>query len=178
MIRILTIALLAGFLLNGCVKYSEQVQIDAVRAEGSYGQEQGNEQYYADHPFEIYEYDGSVPSGMNVIRVLDKGLMKIVVVKDAVGKSRKATRAIAVERIGIRPTATGTKEVWAMIRNETDTDLQIEGRVSWFDQYQAPREGPGAWKRIILNANSVVTFTDMSTRPDSVYYMIDLREGR
>lgn len=123
-------------------------------------------------PFQIDQKDGHAPTFLNTVRILDDSLMEI-------NKSGKhTTRKIYIERSGIRPTETNTKEVWATIRNETDYPLQIEGRVTWFDQYQYPLEGPSSWKRVFLPPNTAAAYKEFSTRVDVRFYMIDLREAR
>lgn len=165
-------------LVVACVpRANEQVQITGVKSSGDYGQDLGRESYDAKHPFIIYHDEGQAPSSMNVVRILDDSLMKMFSFKGT-DWGKKSRRRIAFERVGIRPTATGTKEVWAMIRNETDHDIPLEGRVTWFDSYEGPIEGPSAWVKLYLNANSVNTFRSLSTHPDALYYMIDIREGR
>ena len=124
------------------------------------------------HPFKINMEDGHSPTALNTVRILDDSLMSIS------ADGEKSVRKIYIERTGIRPTATNTKEVWASIRNETDHQLVIEGRVSWFDQHQAPPEGPSPWKRVFLAPNTVGIYKESSTRTDVHYYMIDIREAR
>ncbi len=167
-------------LLAACAppRSSEQVQIAGVQSMQNHGQEYGRAGYDPQHPFVIPSSDGHTPSSMNVVRILDESLMRVAYRREITGDVQHSVRKIAIERMGVRPTATSTKEVWAMIRNETDYDLQLECRVSWFDQYQAPLEAPSGWQRIYLNANSIGTYTEMSIRTDVVYFIIDIREAR
>jgi len=86
---------------------------------------------------------------------------------------------IAVEDQGSRRTETGTLEVWAQIRNRTNYPLQIEGRVQFYDQNQAPIEGPTAWQRLMLPANTIATWKGLSVKATEVaYYFGEIREGR
>jgi hypothetical protein len=85
---------------------------------------------------------------------------------------------IFVEATNSRRTPTGTLEVWAILRNRTDYDLQLEGRASFYDAAQAPLEGPTAWERIYLPPNATAHYKALSTRLDIGYYTIEVREGR
>jgi hypothetical protein len=86
---------------------------------------------------------------------------------------------LAIESQGARRTATGTLEVYAVIRNRTDYPLQVEGRVQFFDPDKVPVEGPSAWQRVYLSPNSVQTFRETSTRVhDIAHYYVEIREGR
>ena len=110
---------------------------------------------------------------MNSVAIVDKSLQNWH--GDESGKRSK----IAVEGTNAKRTATGTLQVWAMLRNRTDHPLQIEGRAQFFDESQAPLEGPTAWQRVSLPANSVATYRENSTHTDRVaYYYIEVREGR
>lgn len=85
---------------------------------------------------------------------------------------------IAVESHNARRTPSGTVEVWAVLRNRTDFDLQVEGRVQFFDSDRAPAEGPSAWQRVHLPANGVITYREFSTKIfDIPYYYVELKEG-
>ena len=78
-----------------------------------------------------------------------------------------------------RRTPTGTIEVWAVLRNRTDSPLQIEGRAQFFDADRAPAEGPTAWQRVFLPPNGVATYKEASTKVLQIaHYYIEIREGR
>ena len=94
-------------------------------------------------------------------------------------KEENKRSKIAVESTNSRRTATGTLEVWAILRNRTDFPLQIEGRTQFFDAAKAPAEGPTAWKRVSLPPQSVATYKEYSTNVEGIsYYYIEVREGR
>ena len=110
---------------------------------------------------------------LNTVNIIDKSLANWH------GKEDEKYSKIAVEQTNSRRTATGTLEVWATLRNRTDYPLQIEGRSQFFDSDQAPVEGPTAWQRVFLPANSVATYKEFSTKVEDVaYYYIEIREGR
>lgn len=86
---------------------------------------------------------------------------------------------IAVEATNSRRTPTGTLEVWAMVRNRTDRNLQIEGRVHFYDGEHVECEPVSAWRRLHLPPQAVDTYREASTRIHEVaYYYIEIREGR
>jgi len=86
---------------------------------------------------------------------------------------------LAVERSSARRTPTGTLEVFAVIRNRTDFVQQIELRTQFFDANGAPVEGPTTWKRLILNAQSVNSYTELSINTSAIaHYYVEVREGR
>jgi len=85
---------------------------------------------------------------------------------------------IAVETQGGRRTQTGTMEVFATFRNRTDFTTHLEGRVQFFDKDKVPAEGPSAWQRIVLPPNGVAAYKEFSTRVDTAFYYIEVREGR
>lgn len=118
---------------------------------------------------------------MNSVAVLDDSLQRWYVYQDTLTGVREHGKVgkIAVEATNTRRTATGTLEAWAMLRNRTDHDLQIQGRVHFFDTQKAPLEGPTAWKRIYLPANAVATYKESSVTVHNIgYYYIEVREGR
>lgn len=86
---------------------------------------------------------------------------------------------IAVEKSGAKRNPTGTLQAWALLRNRTDYQIQVEGRVQFFDAQQSPEEGPTAWQRIILPPQGIQTFRESSTKVYGLnYYFIEIREGR
>lgn len=86
---------------------------------------------------------------------------------------------LAVEQTNARRTATGTLEVWAVLRNRTDQPIQLEGRTTFFDAQQVPCEDPSAWQRVFLPPQGVATYRERSTQIEGVHhYYIELREGR
>jgi hypothetical protein len=102
----------------------------------------------------------------NTVVILDKSLQ---------GNKAK----LAVENTNSRRTQSGTLEVWAVIRNRTDFQLQIEARAQFFNAEQTPSEGPTAWQRIFLPPQSVQTYREYSTKINEIsYYYIEVREGR
>ena len=91
---------------------------------------------------------------------------------------RSIENKIFVETSNSRRTATGTLEVWSILRNRTDYPMQLEARVSFYDADQAPVEGSTAWNRIYLAPNATAHYREYSTRNDIGFYHIEVREGR
>lgn len=104
----------------------------------------------------------------------DKGFFSWLFGDDGVKRGK-----IAVEGTGARRTPTRSLEVWAQLRNRTDFPLQIEARTQFFDRDEAPIEGPSAWKRIYLPANSTAPYREVSLGVDNrEFYIVEIREGR
>jgi hypothetical protein len=119
------------------------------------------------------EASGQAAIQMNSVGIVDRSLQPW-------GGGNEMTRGkIAVESTNSRRTLAGTLEVYAVLRNRTNEDLQIEGRSMFFDEAQLEAEQPTAWKRVFLGASSTVTYRESSLRTNGIaYYYIELREGR
>ncbi|MDH4582470.1 hypothetical protein E8F20_11385 [Pseudomonas sp. BN415] len=101
-----------------------------------------------------------------------------VVILDKALQDRRSSK-LAIENSGARRTATGTLEVFAVIRNRTDHPLQIEARTQFFDDLPVPVEGPTQWQRVYLDPQSVGAYREFSTRAQGIaHYYIEVREGR
>lgn len=110
---------------------------------------------------------------LNAVLILDESLQ----VWEDQGKERGGK--IAVEATNARRTPTNTVEAWAIFRNRTDFPLQLEARVSFFDETQAPLEGPSAWQRVFLPPNGSAEYRESSVDSTRVaHYRIEVREGR
>jgi len=124
--------------------------------------------------------DGYSGIRLNSVAILDDSLQRWYIVESTLtgpvgyGKIGK----IAVENVGVKRSPTNNLEVYAVLRNRTDYPLQVQGRVQFFDEVQAPVEGPTAWQRIYLPPNSVAAYKEFSTRQDASYYYVEIREGR
>jgi uncharacterized protein YcfL len=121
----------------------------------------------------------------NTVGILDKSLQDWSHPKKRflfweVEEDQRNVSKIAIEQTNWRPSATGTWETWAVIRNRTNYPLQIEGRVTFYDQQGAQAENPSAWTRLFLGPNSVETYKAFSTKNSDLVkcYYIELREGK
>lgn len=83
---------------------------------------------------------------------------------------------LSVVQHGQRPTATGTTEVYAVLRNHTDYDYQIESRTQFFDQDGVPTDVKPTWQRSTVPANSIATYRELSTTTQPVQYRVEVRE--
>ncbi|RDV28035.1 hypothetical protein DXV75_03460 [Alteromonas aestuariivivens] len=91
--------------------------------------------------------------------------------------TRHQTIKVSLQRAGARRTPTNSLEAWSVLKNHTDYNLQVEGRVSFFDADEIPLDDVTAWKRVYIPANSVATYRDFSINPQAAYFVIELREG-
>ncbi len=89
------------------------------------------------------------------------------------------TYKITVEEYNSGLTATGTREVWAILRNHTNFPLTVEGRTQFFDSREVPNGDPTAWQRVQLPPKSIGTYRDVSKQTSGAdYYHIEIREQR
>jgi hypothetical protein len=94
-------------------------------------------------------------------------------------ESNKNYGLISVDSTNSRRTETGTLEAWAVLQNRTNSPLQIEGRITFFDKDKVSCEAPTAWQKVFLQPNSLEKYGDFSTKTQEVsYYYIEIREGR
>ena len=77
---------------------------------------------------------------------------------------------------GQRPTATGTTEVYVVLRNHTDYDYRIEARTQFFDQDGVPTDVKPTWQRSTIPANSIATYRELSTTTQPLQYRVEVRE--
>lgn len=122
----------------------------------------------------------SVGMKMNTVAILDKELQRWRMFEETADGSIHHTTVgkIAVESSGAKRNETGTLKVWAVLRNRTDYNLQVEVRVQFFDEYKVPSEGPSSWQRMVLPANSVTAYKENSLGMNELkYYYIEVREG-
>lgn len=83
---------------------------------------------------------------------------------------------LTVEKHGQRPTATGTTEVFVVLRNHTDYDYQIEARTSFVDRDGVPVDVKPVWQRSTIPANSVGVYKTLSTSTQPLQYRVEVRE--
>lgn len=86
------------------------------------------------------------------------------------------TYRLSVENHGRRRTATGTTEVFAVLRNHTDYDYRIEARTQFFDQDGVPVDARPTWQRSTIPANSVSAYKTLSTGTQPLQYRVEIRE--
>lgn len=115
---------------------------------------------------------------MNSIVFVDHKLNRTVITKSLLGERSHTTIKVDVESSGVRQTATGNTEVWAVLRNRTDYDLQVQGMTSFYDAGSAPLDDRSNWKRVYLPANSTALYKEVSVNQQAKYFVLELREGR
>lgn len=115
---------------------------------------------------------------MNSIWFIDHSLNRTEVTRGLRGPVARDTVKVTVERSGIRDSDAGNMEVWALLRNRTDYDLQVEGKASFFDAGQAPLSDETMWRRVFLPANGTAMYNEQSIHMDANYFLLELREGR
>lgn len=86
------------------------------------------------------------------------------------------TYRLSVENHGRRRTETGTTEVYAVLRNHTDYDYQIEARTQFFDQDGVPVDAKPTWQRSTIPANSISAYKTLSTGTQPLQYRVEVRE--
>lgn len=117
---------------------------------------------------------------MNSFSFIDHSLNRTYITKSLFGtiENTDTTVKITIESSGVRNTPSGTIEVWAMLRNRTDYDLQVEGMASFYDNGQAPLDDRSAWKRVYIPANGTALYKESSISNLAQHFMVEFREGR
>ena len=129
-------------------------------------------------------YGGSHPvqrtmaMGMDTIVFIDHELNRTDIRKSFTGDQLIDTVKLTVESSGVRRSATGTLEVWAVLRNRTDYDLQAEGKTQFYDNGQAPLTDQSAWKRVYIPANGTSVYRESSLNQLAEHFIVEVREGR
>ncbi|MBR9906934.1 MAG: hypothetical protein GYB30_02660 [Gammaproteobacteria bacterium] len=115
---------------------------------------------------------------LNTIVFIDHSLNRTDITKTMFGEKVSNTVKVTLDRSGMSNTATGQLEVWTMIRNRTDYDLQIEGKALFFDANQAPLMDESMWRRVFVPANGTAIYKETSLNNRAEYFLVELREGR
>ena len=85
---------------------------------------------------------------------------------------------VTVQKSGVRPSPSGSAEVWVMLKNHTSHPIQIEGRVQFFDKTEAPSEPMSTWQRVYVPEFATVVYKEYATSLGSAYYQVEFREGK
>lgn len=115
---------------------------------------------------------------LNSVVFIDHNLNRTDITKTFMGEKVTNTVKVTLDRSGVNNTATGQLEVWTMIRNRTDYDLQIEGKALFFDANQAPLMDESMWRRVYVPANGTAIYKEVSLNNQAQYFLVELREGR
>lgn len=122
---------------------------------------------------ELAIYTGSPK--MNTVNIIDKNLQRTFVLES--GQTHTSGK-IGVEGAGQKVTATQTREVWVRLRNLTDYPQNILVRTTWYDQQEAPVDGPSAWNRISLGQNAGEIYRTQSISMDAAFFFVEIQEVR
>src|SRR5690606_14997060 len=115
---------------------------------------------------------------LNTIVFIDHNLNRTDITKTFMGEKVRDTAKVTLDRSGMSNPATGRLEVWTMIRNRTDYDLQIEGKALFFDANQVPLMDESMWRRVYVPANGTAIYKETSLNDRAEYFLVELREGR
>lgn len=115
---------------------------------------------------------------MDTIVFIDHELNRTDIRKTFMQETLIDTVKVTVESSGVRKTAAGTLEVWAVLRNRTDYDLQAEGKTQFYDGGKAPLTDQSAWKRVYLPANGTSVYRETSLNQMAEHFIVEVREGR
>lgn len=101
--------------------------------------------------------------------------------KDLINGTYQTTKQVikvSLQKAGARRTATRSLEVYSVLKNHTDYDLQVEARTLFFDADQIPLNDQTAWKRVYLPINAFGTYKEFSVSPLASYFITEIREAR
>lgn len=129
--------------------------------------------YSAHHPTQRTQ-----TNELNTIVFIDHNLNRTEIINTALGKKAKTTVKITIDRSGFRSTDTGTAEIWAVLRNRTDYNLQVEGKAMFFDADEIPLDDESVWRRVHVPANGTAVFRETSLNDQAEFFLLELREGR
>jgi len=88
-------------------------------------------------------------------------------------------RKVTVDRITKDSDAANHLIVKATLINHTDYNQEIEGRISFFNQFKTLVEGPTVWRRLYFNPRSIEELAIASTATEEIkYFYLELREGK
>lgn len=75
-----------------------------------------------------------------------------------------------------RRNSIGLLTVNVILRNRSDDQIQIEGRVRFYDQYRVPSDGPLPWSKLVLPPHTTGLWEGTSTRVEEAsYYTVEFR---
>lgn len=113
---------------------------------------------------------------MNKVVFVDHDLNRVELDKHL--NSAQHIIKISLQKAGSRRTSTNNLEIWSVLKNHTDHDLQVQARAMFFDADEVPVDDQTAWKRIYISANSFATYREFSISPLAAFYIVELREGK
>lgn len=115
---------------------------------------------------------------LNTIVFIDHNLNRTEVINTPLGERAKSTVKVTIDRHDFETTETGTAEVWAVLRNRTDYNLDVEGKAMFFSANKAPLDDESVWRRVTIPANGTAVYRETSLNDRGEYFLLELREGR
>ncbi|MFN3585423.1 hypothetical protein [Phenylobacterium sp.] len=115
------------------------------------------------------DQQNDVRPALNSVRVIDASLARYV------GRNYKVQSVLDVEGTYVTTTPTGLKKVTVQIRNKTDVPIPLEVRASWHDAAGAPTDAAASWTKLFAQPQSMVTFENVSIKPASAQYYVEIR---
>ncbi|MCH2209576.1 MAG: hypothetical protein MK132_27470 [Lentisphaerales bacterium] len=86
--------------------------------------------------------------------------------------------SVAIEGTDWTRSATDTAQVWASLRNRTDSELVLQARTHFYDRSKMPIEKVSGWRQFFIPANGSQTYKESSISIDVGYYYIEVREAK
>lgn len=115
------------------------------------------------------DQQNDVRPALNSVRVIDASLARYV------GRNYKVKSVLDVEGAYVTTTPTGLKKITVQIRNKTDVAIPLEVRASWHDAAGAPTDTAASWTKLFAQPQSMVTFENVSIKPASAQYYVEIR---
>lgn len=116
------------------------------------------------------------PIQMDSVVVIDKSLQDKIVIRPFGNQARDYNK-ILVEEAGTARTATGTLEVWVMLRNLTDHPLTLRAHTRFFDDNRRPLEEYSSWQQVQIAPKGSATYKELSTSQAATRYYIEVQEN-
>lgn len=106
---------------------------------------------------------------LNTVRVIDGSLARYV------NRKFKVESALDVERINLSRTETGFVRISLELRNQTDQEIPLEVRTSWYDASGRPVDAAGSWTRVFARPMSSALYEQVSINPSAEQYYVEVR---
>jgi len=87
-------------------------------------------------------------------------------------------KKLSIEKHGSKETPTGTMEAWAVIRNHTDYDQEIQVNAVFYDDDQVASKFEATPQRVFIKKNSSATFRQSSVEQDMKFYNIEINGAK
>jgi len=81
---------------------------------------------------------------------------------------------LTVDKHGSKALPSGSMEVWAVIKNHTDYDQEIQVGTQFYDIDQAPSEFEAVQQRMFITKNSTKTYRQTSVKQNMKFYRVEI----